>query len=88
MDRVGDASTRIIPGHGAPGATKAEMRQIREVWLAINERLEEHARQGRSADAVVAAMPTREFDMRIGVANPEAFVRQAYGGVLAARAAR
>lgn len=88
MDKVGDASTRIIPGHGSPGATKAEMRQIREVWLAINQRLEEHARQGRSADEVVAAAPTRDFDMRIGVANPEPFVRQAYGGVLAARAPR
>jgi glyoxylase-like metal-dependent hydrolase (beta-lactamase superfamily II) len=89
MDTVGDASTRIIPGHGSPGATtKAEMRQIREVWLAINQRLEDHARQGRSADEVVAAMPTREFDMRMGVGNPEAFVRQAYGGVLAARTTR
>ena len=88
MDKVGDANTRIIPGHGVAGATKAEMRQIREVWLAINQRLEEHARQGRSADAVVAAMPTREFDTRLGVANPEAFVRQAYGGVLAARTTR
>lgn len=88
MDKVGDAKTRIIPGHGMPGATQADMRQIREVWLAINQRLEDHARQGRSADEVAAAMPTREFDTRIGVANPEAFVRQAYGGVLAARTTR
>ena len=88
MDKVGNANTRIIPGHGVPGATKAEMRQTREIWLAINQRLEEHARQGRSVDAVVAAMPTREFDERLGVANPEAFVRQAYGGVLAARSPR
>jgi cyclase len=88
MDKVGDANTRIIPGHGIPGATKAEMRQIREMWLAINQRLEEHARQGRSADEVVTAMPTRDFDMRMGVANPEAFVRQAYGGVLAGRTTR
>ena len=64
------------------------MRQVREAWLAINQRLEDHARQGRSADEVVAAAPTREFDSRFGVANPEAFVRQAYGGVLAARSRR
>ena len=88
MDKVGDATTRIVPGHGIPGATKGDMRQIREVWLAINQRLEEHARQGRSADEVVAATPTRDFDLRIGVANPEPFVRQAYGGVLAARTTR
>ena len=87
MDTVGDANTRIIPGHGTPGATKTEMRQIRDVWLAINKRLEDHARQGRSGEEVVAATPTRDFDARIGVANPEPFVRQAYGGVLAARRA-
>jgi glyoxylase-like metal-dependent hydrolase (beta-lactamase superfamily II) len=88
MDKVGDANTRIIPGHGTPGATKTDMRQIRDVWLAINQRLEDHARQGHSADEVVAAAPTRDFDMRLGVVNAEAFVRQAYGGVLAARTAR
>jgi len=88
IDKVGDANTRIIPGHGVPAATKAELRQIREVWLAINQRLDEHAGKGRSADEVVAAMPTREFDTRIGVANPEAFVRQAYGGAVAARTTR
>jgi hypothetical protein len=88
LEKVGDANTRIIPGHGTPGASKADMRQVREAWLAINQRLEDHARQGRSADEVVAAVPTREFDARFGVANPEAFVRQAYGGVIAARSGR
>jgi glyoxylase-like metal-dependent hydrolase (beta-lactamase superfamily II) len=88
MESVGDANTRIIPGHGMASASKAEMRQIRDVWLAINRRLEQHARAGRSADEVVAAAPTREFDARIGVGSAEAFVRQAYGGVLAARRAR
>ncbi|MBI4265254.1 MAG: MBL fold metallo-hydrolase [Acidobacteria bacterium] len=88
MDGVGDEATRIIPGHGAPGAGKAEMRQVRDIWLAINERLEAHAREGRSADDVVAAAPTRDFDARVGVRDAEGFVRQAYGGVLARRAAR
>jgi cyclase len=87
LDKIGDANTRIIPGHGTPGAGKSDMRQVREAWLAINQRLEDHARQGRSVDEVVAAAPTREFDSRFG-ANPEAFVRQAYGGVLAARSRR
>jgi len=27
IDKVGDANTRIIPGHGVPAATKAELRQ-------------------------------------------------------------
>jgi glyoxylase-like metal-dependent hydrolase (beta-lactamase superfamily II) len=88
MERVGDANTRIIPGHGAPTATRADMRQVREMWLAINDRLEEHARQGRSVDEVVAAAPTRDFDVKLGVENPQGFLRQAYGGVLAGRQRR
>jgi hypothetical protein len=75
MDKVGDANTRIISGHGAAAATKAEVREAREAWRAINQRREAHARQGRSADEAVAATPTREFDSRFGVANPPPFVR-------------
>jgi glyoxylase-like metal-dependent hydrolase (beta-lactamase superfamily II) len=84
MDRVGDARTRIIPGHG-PVATKAEMRAAREMWLAINQRLEEHAKAGRSVDEVVKAGPTKDFDAKLGVNDPSGFVRQAYGGVLERR---
>jgi hypothetical protein len=61
------------------------MRQVREMWLAINQRLEDLARQGRSVDEVIAAAPTKDFDMALGVQNPEGFLRQAYGGVLATR---
>ena len=84
MDRVGDAQTRVIPGHG-PVAGKAEMRAARETWLTINQRLEEHAKAGRSADEVVKAAPTKEFDAKLGVSDPSGFVRQAYGGVVARR---
>ncbi len=85
MDRVGDAQTRIIAGHGGPVTTKAEMRVAREMWLSINQRLEEHAKSGQSLDEVVKAAPTRDFDSKLGVSDPSGFVRQAYGGVLAAR---
>lgn len=85
MDRVGDASTRIICGHGPGNVSKTEMRQVREMWLTINQRLEEHAKQGRTVDEVIKAAPTKDFDMTLGVQNPEGFLRQAYGGVLARR---
>lgn len=86
MDRVGDANTRIIPGHGGQaGVSKADMRQTSEIWLAINRRLEDHARQGHTPEEVVAAGPTKDFDARVGNSMPDAFVRQAYGGVLAKR---
>ena len=88
IDKVGDAGTRIIPGHGTASVGKPELRQARDMWLTINQRLEQLAQQGRTVDEMIAAAPTRDFDMALGVANPAAFLRQAYGGVLAQRQAR
>jgi hypothetical protein len=88
MDKVGDANTRIIPGHGTANVGKADLRRIRDMWLMINERLEDHGRQGRSIDEVIAATPTKDFDAALGVGNPAGFLRQAYGGVLARQSAR
>jgi glyoxylase-like metal-dependent hydrolase (beta-lactamase superfamily II) len=85
VEKVGDAQTRVIPGHG-PVATKAELRAARETWLAINQRLETMAKEGRSVDEVVKLAPTKEFDAKVGAqaaATAEGFLRQAYGGVLA-----
>ena len=45
----------------------------------------QHAKAGRSADEVVKAAPTKEFDAKRGVTDASGFVRQAYGGVLARR---
>jgi len=81
IDKIGDANTRIISGHGNPNSTKAEMQQVRNVWLEINSRLEAFAKQGRTAEEVIAATPTKDFDPQFG--NPAAFLRQAYGGLLA-----
>ena len=86
MDKIGDTNTRIISGHGNPNSTKSEMRQIRNAWVEINGRLEAFAKQGRNVDEVIAAAPTKDFDAQLG--NPMAFVRQAYGGVLAQQNAR
>jgi glyoxylase-like metal-dependent hydrolase (beta-lactamase superfamily II) len=83
MDKVGDANTRIISGHGTANVSKVELRRIRDMWLTINKRLEDYATQGRSIDDVIDAAPTKDFDMTLGVTNPAGFLRQAYGGVLA-----
>jgi len=85
LEKLGDVATRIIPGHGPTPVTKAEMRKTREMWLTINQRLEEHAKQGRSVEEVIQAAPTADFDTGRGVQNPAAFLRQAYGGVLQRR---
>jgi glyoxylase-like metal-dependent hydrolase (beta-lactamase superfamily II) len=83
MDGLIADDTKIIPGHGPATVTRAEMRRIREMWLTINDRLERHAAAGASIEAVIAAAPTREFDAALSVKNPQPFLRQAYGGVLA-----
>ena len=85
VDKAGNAQTRIIPGHG-PVATKADLRATRETWLAINQRLETMAKEGRSIDEVLKAGVTKEYDARVGpqaAATAEGFLRQAYGGVQA-----
>jgi glyoxylase-like metal-dependent hydrolase (beta-lactamase superfamily II) len=89
LDGVGDSNTKIIPGHGGPaGVTKADMRQTREIWLAINQSLEDHAKQGRPVEEVLASGPTKDFDSRVGSSMPDGFLRQAYGGVLARQGSR
>lgn len=85
MDKVGDANTRIISGHGPANMSKAEMRQVREMWMTINQRLEEHAKQGRSVEEVIKAAPTKDFDAQLNVQDASGFLRQAYGGVVARR---
>lgn len=82
LDGVGDADTRIIAGHGGPLVGKAQMRAIREMWLAINDRIEEHVRQGRTVEEVMEWAPTEDFNAIVGVDEPSQFIRQAYGGIV------
>ena len=85
VDKAGDAQTRVIPGHG-PVATKAELRASRETWLAINDRLERMAKEGRTIDEVIKAAPTKDLDAKVGpqaAQTAEGFLRQAYGGLQA-----
>jgi glyoxylase-like metal-dependent hydrolase (beta-lactamase superfamily II) len=87
VEKVGNAQTRIIPGHG-PVSTKEDLRTTREMWLAIDQRLEAMAKEGRSVDEAVKAAPTRDFDAKVGpqaAPTAEGFLRQAYGGILARR---
>ncbi|MEQ1760469.1 MAG: MBL fold metallo-hydrolase [Vicinamibacterales bacterium] len=77
---VGDAGTRVIPGHG-PVVGKAEMRATRDIWATINERVDRMMRAGRMLEEVLAAAPTREFDAQLGTATRDSFIRQTYGGL-------
>jgi glyoxylase-like metal-dependent hydrolase (beta-lactamase superfamily II) len=81
IDGVGDARTRVIPGHGPASISKDDMRRIRETWLTIDERLQTHAKQGHSLEEVLAARPTADFDATVGSSMSEPFLRQAYGAL-------
>jgi cyclase len=81
--KVGDANTRIIPGHG-PMATKDDLKATHEMLFTVTQRMEKLAKEGKSADEAVAARPTLEFDDKFGhgAFQPEVWTRIAYMSVL------
>jgi glyoxylase-like metal-dependent hydrolase (beta-lactamase superfamily II) len=82
MLKVGDAKTRVIPGHGAM-ASKDDLRASRDMLHTVHERLAAMAKQGKTVDEVVASAPTKDLDEQWGKARPAAgFVKQAYNSLL------
>ena len=83
LGKVGDANTKIIPGHG-PLATKDDLKASYTMLATIHERLEPMIKAGKSIEEAVAAKPTREFDEKFGqgVRKPDAFVQVAYTSIL------
>jgi glyoxylase-like metal-dependent hydrolase (beta-lactamase superfamily II) len=74
-----DASTKIIPGHGAL-ASKADMQRFHDMLVEVRGNIQTLIDQGRSEDEVVAAKPTAEYDAGWGggFMNAESFTRFAY----------
>jgi glyoxylase-like metal-dependent hydrolase (beta-lactamase superfamily II) len=75
--------TIIIPGHGKPVSNKAELKDFRDMLVAIRENVAALKRQGRSRDETVAAKPTAAYDAKWGqfVIDPGFFTRLVYEGV-------
>jgi glyoxylase-like metal-dependent hydrolase (beta-lactamase superfamily II) len=75
--------TIIIPGHGRPVSNKAELKEFRDMLVAIRENVATLKKQGRSRDEAVAAKPTAAFDAKWGqfVIDPGFFTRLVYEGV-------
>jgi glyoxylase-like metal-dependent hydrolase (beta-lactamase superfamily II) len=75
--------TIIIPGHGKPVSDRAELREFRDMLVAIRENVAALKKQGRSKDEAVAAKPTAAFDAKFGnfVIDPGFFTRLVYEGV-------
>jgi glyoxylase-like metal-dependent hydrolase (beta-lactamase superfamily II) len=75
--------TIIIPGHGQPVSNRAELKEFRDMLVAIRENVAKLKKQGRSRDETVAAKPTAAFDAKFGnfVIDPGFFTRLVYEGV-------
>ena len=78
---VGDADTRVIPGHG-PLATKSDLRASRDMLATVHERLAPMVTRGMTLGEVRAAAPTADLDVRWGDSSVR-FLRQAYNSLLA-----
>jgi glyoxylase-like metal-dependent hydrolase (beta-lactamase superfamily II) len=80
--KMGDAKTRIVPGHG-PLASKDDLKATRDMLEAVYQRLEPMHREGRSVDEAIAAAPTKDLDEKWakGMMTPAMFTRVAYTSI-------
>ena len=78
-----DDDTIIIAGHGKAVGTRTELREFRDMLVAIRENVAALKKQGRSREETVAAKPTSAFDAKFGnfVIDPGFFTRLVYQGV-------
>ncbi len=90
MIRAADANlakasemTIVIPGHGFPISNRAELKEYRDMLVAIRDNVARLKKQERSLEAVVAAKPTAAFDGKWGqfVITPALFTKLVYEGV-------
>jgi glyoxylase-like metal-dependent hydrolase (beta-lactamase superfamily II) len=75
--------TIIIPGHGQPVSNRTQLKEFRDMLVAVRDNVAKLKRQGRSRDETVAAKPTAAFDAKWGnfVIDPGFFTRLVYEGV-------
>ncbi len=82
LAKVGDAKTRVIPGHG-PLGTKADLKASCDMLATVLHRLEPMAKKGMTEKEVVAAAPTKDLDEKWGQFVPaDTFLHMAYGSLL------
>jgi glyoxylase-like metal-dependent hydrolase (beta-lactamase superfamily II) len=79
LQQMADAAgpnTKIVPGHGAV-VNKTEVLAHRAMAIAIRDRVAALVKQGKTADEIVAAKPTAEYDGKVpqGPTTSERFIR-------------
>jgi cyclase len=62
---MGDASTKVIPGHG-PLGSKADLKAFRDMLVASRDAVAPLVKAGKSLDEVKAAKPTAAYDEKWG----------------------
>ena len=82
LGAVGDG-TIVIPGHGPPASNKAELRQFRDMLVAVREKVAALKQQGCSLEEALARRPTADFDAKWGrfAVTPALFTKLVYAGV-------
>jgi glyoxylase-like metal-dependent hydrolase (beta-lactamase superfamily II) len=78
MLEIAKADTRIVPGAG-PVQSRADLQAQLEMLTGVRERLVKMMRSGMSAEEMIAAGATKDFDARWG--DPALFVRTNYRGM-------
>jgi glyoxylase-like metal-dependent hydrolase (beta-lactamase superfamily II) len=81
---IGDASTKIIPGHGPPGS-KADLKAFRDMLAASRDAIAPLVKAGKTLDDVKAARPTAALDEKWGKGflKPDAWVSIVYADLSA-----
>ena len=72
-------ATKIIPGHGAT-VDRAAVIAHRDMILAVRDRVAQMVKQGKTAQEIIAAKPTADYDSKIETAatTSERFINQLY----------
>jgi len=72
-------NTKIIPGHG-PTVDRAAVTAHRDMILGIRDRVAGMVKQGKTAQDIIAAKPTADYDSKIEQAamTSERFINQLY----------
>ena len=75
--------TIIVPGHGAPVGTRAQLRQFRDMLVDTRANVAALKKRGMTLEAIIAARPTAAHDAKWGqfVIDPALFTRLVFEGV-------
>jgi hypothetical protein len=75
--------TIIIPGHGHPVSNRSQLKDFRDMLVAIRDNVAKLKKQGRSLGETIAARPTATYDAKWGQFLIESafFTQLVYQGV-------